>query len=202
MIESTPCICVFCGSNDGVGSSYLEAARDLGHRMAASGMGLVYGGASIGLMGTVADAVLAGGAKAIGVLPAVLNDREVPHGGLTRLHFVETMHERKALMASYADAFIALPGGFGTFEEFLEILTWAQLGIHAKPCVLVNTLGYYDGLLRFLDHAVHEGFLRSGNRALIEIARTPEEALSIIERKWIEGEVPPPHDAKLDSVIR
>lgn len=175
-------ICVFCGSNDGSRPEYLEASRDLGQRIAAAGMGLVYGGASIGLMGTVADAALAGGGEVIGVLPAVLKDREVAHAGLTKLHFVETMHERKALMADYAGAFIALPGGYGTLDEFMEILTWAQLGIHTKPCVIVNTLGYYDGLLAFMNQAVTQGFLRDSNRALIQVARDGEEALAVIEQ--------------------
>ncbi len=160
---------------------YLEAARRLGNSLGGRGMGLVYGGASVGLMGALADAALAAGAPVVGVLPAVLEGREIAHRGLSELHFVGTMHERKALMAERADAFLALPGGYGTLDEFVEILTWAQLGIHAKPCVLVNMLGFYDGLLGFLDHAVEEGFLQAPNRALIRVAASVEEALDVLE---------------------
>ena len=140
-------------------------------------MGLVYGGASVGLMGALADAALAAGVPVVGVLPSVLESREIAHRGLTELHYVSTMHERKALMAERATAFLALPGGYGTLDEFLEILTWAQLGIHSKPCVLVNLLGFYDGLLAFLDHAVEAGFLKPRNRALIEVVNSVEQAL-------------------------
>jgi uncharacterized protein (TIGR00730 family) len=173
--------CVFCGSRDGARPAYREEAARLGSLLAAQGFGLVYGGASIGLMGAVADAALAGGAPVIGVLPAVLKDREVAHSGLTELHFVATMHERKAVMADRANAFVALPGGFGTLDEFLEILTWAQLGIHAKPCILVNTHGYFDGLLQFLDHAVTEGFVRAAHRATLLVAPDAEAALSLLD---------------------
>jgi uncharacterized protein (TIGR00730 family) len=173
-------ICVFCGSTDGNSPLYAAAARSLGQRLAASGMGLVYGGAAVGLMGLLADAVLEGGGEVTGVLPGVLKDREIAHPGLTRLHFVGSMHERKALMASLADAFVALPGGYGTLDEFLEILTWAQLKIHAKPCILINTTGYYDGLLAFLDHAVREGFLKAENRSLVRVASDVPEAMSLI----------------------
>ncbi len=175
-------ICVFCGSSDGAHPAYREEATHLGARLAARGFGLVYGGASVGLMGAVADAALAGGASVIGVLPAVLKDREIAHRGLTELHYVDTMHERKALMADGAGAFLALPGGFGTLDEFLEILTWAQLGLHAKPCVLVNTRGYFDGLLRFLDHAVAEGFIRDQHRATLQVASGADDALDKIKR--------------------
>ncbi len=144
-------------------------------------MGLVYGGASIGLMGALADAALEGGAEVIGVIPEALVAHEIAHKSLSELHVVGSMHERKARMASLADAFIALPGGYGTLDEFLEILTWAQLGIHRKPCVLVNTAGYYDGMLRFLDHAVTEDFLRSHNRALILLAEDANHALALIQ---------------------
>ena len=149
--------------------------------MAGGGWGLVYGGTSIGLMGAAADAALSGGAEVIGVLPEALQDREILHRGLTKLHMVGSMHERKALMASLSDAFIALPGGYGTLDEFFEIVTWAQLNIHSKPCVLINTNGYYDFLLRFLDHAVQEEFVRPANLGLVQVARNPAEAL-----KWIE----------------
>lgn len=140
----------------------------------------MYGGASVGLMGLVADAALAGRAPVVGVLPAVLKDREIAHAGLTELHYVETMHARKALMAEHACAFVALPGGFGTLDELLEILTWAQLGIHAKPCVLVNTRGYFDGLLRFLEHAVSEGFVRPKHRARVLVAPDAEAAVALL----------------------
>ncbi len=168
---------VFCASSDGVQPEYMEAARALGRGLAAHGMGLVYGGASIGTMGALADAALSAGAPVMGVLPSVLKDREIAHRGLTELHFVGSMHERKALMAERADAFLALPGGYGTLDEFLEILTWAQLGLHAKPCVLVNVRGFYDQLLGFLDHAVEAGFLQPSNRTLIQVADDVEAAL-------------------------
>jgi uncharacterized protein (TIGR00730 family) len=174
-------ICVFCGSSVGAGSKYLAEARSLGRQMAERGWGLVYGGTSIGLMGATADAVLAGGAEAIGVLPQALQDREIAHRGLTKLHLVGSMHERKALMASLSDAFIALPGGYGTLDEFFEILTWAQLGIHSSLCVLINTDGYYDLLLRFLDHAMKEKFLKPANFRLAHVAKDSTEAL-----EWIE----------------
>jgi uncharacterized protein (TIGR00730 family) len=173
-------ICVFCGSSVGAHPKYLAEAKSLGQQIAGGGWGLVYGGTSLGLMGATADAVLSGGAEAIGVLPQALQDREIAHQGLTKLHFVGSMHERKALMASLSDAFIALPGGFGTLDEFFEILTWAQLKIHAKPCVLINTDGYYDLLLRFLDYAVREEFVKRVNRELVKVARDSAEAL-----QWI-----------------
>ncbi len=157
----------------------VEAAR-LGTLLAQHGFGLVYGGASVGLMGAVADAVLAGGGPVVGVLPAVLKDREIAHPGLTELHYVASMHERKAMMADRAAAFVALPGGFGTLDEFIEILTWAQLGIHAKPCVLVNTRSYYDGLLQFLDHAIGEGFIRARHRDAIQVAATADAAIDLL----------------------
>lgn len=175
-------ICVFCGSSVGAGSKYLTEARSLGRQMAERGWGLVYGGTAIGLMGATADAVLAGGAEAIGVLPQALQDREIAHRGLTKLHLVGSMHERKALMASLSDAFIALPGGYGTLDEFFEVLTWAQLGIHSSLCVLINTDGYYDPLLRFLDHAVKEEFLKPANFRLAHVAKDSTEALEWIEQ--------------------
>ncbi len=173
---------VFCASTSGVRPEYLEAAQRLGHELGLRGMGLIYGGASVGLMGAVADAAVEAGAPVVGVLPAVLKDREIAHHGLTELHFVGSMNERKALMAERADAFLALPGGYGTLDEFLEILTWAQLGIHAKPCILINMLGYYDGLLAFLDHAVAEGFLQPRNRVLIHVVASVDQALNVLAR--------------------
>ncbi len=162
---------VYCGSADGNDAAYLAEARALGAALAAAGLGLVYGGASVGLMGAVADAALAGGAEVIGVLPEVLAGSEIAHAGLTRLEIVPTMHARKARMVKLADAFLVLPGGYGTLDELMEILTWAQLKIHAKPCVLINTKGYWDGLLAFLDTAVEAGFLKAGNRELVRVAR-------------------------------
>lgn len=170
-------ICVFCGSADGVDPIFAATAKELGQRIAAAGMGLVYGGASVGLMGTLADAALAGGAEVIGVIPQSLVDREIAHPNLTKLITVKTMHERKALMYQHADAFIVLPGGFGTLDEFMEIVTWAQLGLHRKPCVLLNINGYYDGLVAFLDHAVERGFIKIKNRGLIRVAQTLDDAL-------------------------
>ena len=177
-------ICVFCASSVGANAKYLAEAKSLGQQMAGCGWGLVYGGTSIGLMGATADAALAGGAEAIGVLPQGLQDREIAHRSLTKLHVVGSMHERKALMASLSDAFIALPGGYGTLDEFFEIVTWAQLNIHSKPCVLINTDGYYDFLLRFLDHAVGEEFVRPANLGLVQVARNSTEALQWIEQQW------------------
>jgi uncharacterized protein (TIGR00730 family) len=170
-------VAVYCASSDGNNPAYLAEARALGAAIAAAGLGLVYGGANVGLMGAVADAALAGGAEVIGVLPAILADREIAHEGLTALEFVPTMHERKARMAELADAFLALPGGYGTFDELLEVVTWAQLRLHAKPCILINTAGYWDGLLAFLDTAVAAGFLRQRNRELLRVAANANEAV-------------------------
>src|SRR4051812_22534899 len=180
-------ICVFCGSSVGANSRYVAEAKSLGQQMASNGWGLVYGGTSVGLMGATADAALAEGVEVIGVLPRALQDREVAHRGLTKLHLVESMHERKALMASLSDAFIALPGGYGTLDEFFEIVTWAQLKIHSKPCVLINTNGYYDFLLRFLDQAVTEEFVKPANLGIVLVANDPAEALQLIERSLRES---------------
>ena len=180
-------ICVFCGSSVGANPKYLAEAKSLGLRIAGGGWGLVYGGTSIGLMGATADAALSGGAEVIGVLPQALQDREIAHRGLTKLHLVGSMHERKALMASLSDAFIALPGGYGTLDEFFEIVTWAQLNIHSKPCLLINTDGYFDFLLRFLDHAVSEEFVRPANLRLVQVASDSAEALQWIEQRRNEA---------------
>ena len=171
----------------GVNSKHLAEAKSLGRQMAAGNWGLVYGGTSVGLMGATADAVLSSGAEVIGILPRELQEREIAHRRLTKLHLVESMHERKALMASLSDAFIALPGGYGTLDEFFEIVTWAQLKIHFKPCVLINTNGYYDFLLRFLDQAVREEFVRPANLGLVLVAKDPAEALQLIERSVRES---------------
>jgi uncharacterized protein (TIGR00730 family) len=173
-------VAVYCGSADGNNPAYLAEARALGAAIAAAGLGLVYGGANVGLMGAVADAALAGGAEVIGVLPAVLAGREIAHEGLTALEFVPTMHERKARMVELADAFLALPGGYGTFDELLEVVTWAQLRLHAKPCILINTAGYWDGLLAFLDSAVAAGFLRQRNRELMRVVADANEAVRMV----------------------
>jgi uncharacterized protein (TIGR00730 family) len=170
-------VAVYCGSSNGNHPAYLDEARALGTGLAAAGLSLVYGGANAGLMGAVADAALAGGAEVIGVLPEVLAGNEIAHRGLTRLEFVATMHERKARMAHLADAFFILPGGYGTLEELLEIVTWAQLKLHAKPVILINTEGYWDGLLGFLDKAVEAGFLKPANRRLLTVAANANEAV-------------------------
>jgi len=184
-------VCVFCGSSCGTNPAYRDAAENLGQLLAQRGIGLVYGGGCIGLMGAMADAALAAGGEVIGVIPESLMRREVGHRGLTKLHVVQTMHQRKALMADLADAFIALPGGYGTLEEFCEIVTWSQLGIQQKPCGLLNVENYWDGLLAMLEHAVNEGFLRAENRVLVLVASTPEEMLE----RLLEWE-PPPHVEK------
>jgi len=195
-------VAVFCASAAGAKPEYLDAARELGRRIAERGHGLVYGGATVGLMGAIADAALAAGGKVSGVIPDVIMDLEIGHRGLTELHVVRTMHERKALMASRADAFIALPGGYGTMDEFIEIVTWAQLRIHAKPCVMVNVNGYYDSLLAFFDTAVEQGFLKPENRRLVQIARDAEEALEVVESEWSRREEVPEHDARLDQLVK
>jgi uncharacterized protein (TIGR00730 family) len=170
-------VCVFCGSAPGRQAIYADAARALGAELVRRGLGLVYGGGSVGLMGVVADAVLAAGGEAIGVLPRGLARKEFAHDGLTELHLVESMHERKALMASLADGFVALPGGLGTLEEVFEVLTWSQLGIHRKPVGLVDVRGYWRGLLTLLRHAVDEGFIRPEYAALLMVESTPEALL-------------------------
>jgi uncharacterized protein (TIGR00730 family) len=195
-------VCVFCASAAGASPDYLNAARDLGRRIAQRGYGLLYGGATVGAMGALADAALAAGGPVVGVIPEVIREREIDHRGLTELHVVGTMHERKAMLASRADAFVALPGGYGTMDEFIEIVTWAQLRIHAKPCVLVNVNGFYDGLLRFLDTCVREGFIQAENRKLVQVARDPEEALAVVERVWREQAEVPAHDTRLDEVVK
>jgi uncharacterized protein (TIGR00730 family) len=177
-------VCVFCGSNTGLRPEYLAEAVALGRLLGKAGLGLVYGGAQVGLMGALADAALANGGEVIGVIPRTLAAVEVAHQGLSRLAVVETMHERKALMAQEADAFLALPGGFGTLDEFFEILTWAQLGIHTKPCLMVNTGGYYDHLLSFLEVAIKEGFLKGDNRAYIQVVGNAAEAVQRVQKLW------------------
>jgi uncharacterized protein (TIGR00730 family) len=186
-------VCVYAGSNPGSDPAYAEATRALGAELAARGIGLVYGGGKVGLMGVIADAVLAAGGEAIGVMPQALIDREIGHPGLTELQVVDSMHERKARMAELADAFVALPGGIGTLEELIEVYTWSQLGIHDKACGVLNVGGYYDGLATLLDHAVAEGFLRAQHRAVLSFADDPAELLDALAAyepprvgKWLE----------------
>jgi uncharacterized protein (TIGR00730 family) len=175
-------ICVFCGSNSGGSPVYAQTAVRLGRLLAASGIAMVFGGGGTGLMGTLADTVLAAGGQAIGVIPEQLVDRELGHQHLTELHVVTSMHERKALMADLSDGFVALPGGAGTLEEFCEVWTWAQLGIHTKPCGLVNVAGYYSIFLAFLDEMVVEGFLKSEHRSLVLVEDEPESLLHRFRR--------------------
>jgi len=170
-------ICVFCGSSLGSRPIYQEAASQLGETLAKRNLQLVYGGGNVGLMGVVADAVLNAGGEVIGVIPEFLAQKELAHPNLTQLHVVNSMHDRKAMMAEFADGFIALPGGFGTFEEFCEILTWAQLGLHQKPQGLLNVAGYYQPLLQLFDRAVDEQFLRADLRNLVLQASDPDSLL-------------------------
>jgi uncharacterized protein (TIGR00730 family) len=170
-------ICVFCASTPGLRPAYAEGARALAGALVAGGHSLVYGGGNVGLMGVVADAMLAAGGEVVGVIPHTLMEREIGHTGVTRLHVVDSMHERKALMADLSDAFVALPGGVGTFEELFEAITWTQLGLHRKPCGLLNVDGFYDGLLRFLDHAWAEGFIKPETRAIVSSGTEAGELL-------------------------
>ncbi len=186
-------ICVFCGSSKGVRAEYALAAKALAQAFLKRDIGLVYGGSNIGLMGIIADAMLAAGGEVIGVIPQALVTKEVAHQHLTEQRIVSTMHERKALMAELSDAFIAMPGGMGTFDEFCEILTWAQLGIHQKPCGILNVENYFTPLLKMFDHAVAEGFLRDTHRALVLEASEPEQLLDALEKyqpqfaeKWLD----------------
>ena len=197
-----PSICVFCGSSNGADPAYVQTAKELGQRIATAGLGLVFGGATVGLMGVLADATIAGGAEVIGVMPEVLMDREIANRGITHFHVVKTMHERKALMYDHADAFIVLPGGYGTLDEFMEIVTWAQLKIHQKPCILLNINGYYDSFLAFLDHAVAQGFIKPENRKLIQVAEDAEAALTIARNHWKTQQSELAHDTKLDQLTR
>lgn len=167
-------VCVYCGSSLGNSPSFREAAVELGQELAHRKLTLVYGGASIGIMGVIADTVLENGGKVIGVIPKILAKKEVAHHGLTELEIVHSMHDRKARMAELSDAFIALPGGLGTLEELFEILTWAQLGLHQKPCALLNVKHYYDNLIRFLDHSVEQQFVKPVHRAMLLIDDNPK----------------------------
>ena len=174
---AAPRLCVFCGSATGNRPAYTEAAVALAEAMTRAGIGLVFGGGAVGLMGIVADAVLARGGEAIGVIPEALASREIAHQGLTSLHVVRSMHERKALMAELSDGFVAMPGGFGTFEEFCEVVTWTQLGLHPKRCGLLNVAGYYDALLTQCDRAVADGFVKPANREIVIADTDPARLL-------------------------
>jgi uncharacterized protein (TIGR00730 family) len=188
-------LCVYAGSNPGSDPAFADAARGFAAELSRRGIGLVYGGGKVGLMGVLADTVLEAGGEAIGVMPQALIDREIGHPGLTKLEVVDSMHERKARMAELADAFVAVPGGIGTLEELIEVYTWSQLGIHQKACGVLNVNGYYDHLAAFLDHAVAAGFLRPQHRAVLSVADEPAELLDRLAAyqppavgKWLELE--------------
>jgi uncharacterized protein (TIGR00730 family) len=197
-VPSLTRVAVYCGSSPGRSSLYGDAAWRFGETLVRRGIGLVYGGARVGLMGTLSDAVVARGGIVTGVIPSALVDREIAHGGIADLRIVETMHERKALMTELADAFIALPGGMGTLDELAEAFTWGQLGIHAKPCGLLEVGGYYSSFLAFLDHAAAEGFLRPGDREALVVDSDPDALLDRLAAtepratKWPLGEPPQP----------
>lgn len=188
-------VCVFCGSSAGEHSRYLEAASEMGRLLAEEGIGLVYGGSRVGVMGRLADATLQAGGRVVGVIPGALVDREVAHQELTELRVVGSMHERKAAMAELADAFVALPGGLGTLEEFCEVLTWAQLGLHRKPCGVLDVGGYFEPLVELLDHMVREGFLARSHRAMVQVESTPVALLDALRSyeaptvpRWIDAD--------------
>jgi uncharacterized protein (TIGR00730 family) len=185
---------VFCGSSPGARPAYAEATAELGRLLVADGIGLVYGGGAVGLMGVLADSVLGAGGEAIGVIPQALVDREIGHHGLSELRVVGSMHERKALMADLSDAFVALPGGLGTLEELFEVYTWAQLGLHRKPCGLLDVEDYYAGVVHFLEHAVRERFVREEHRAMLMVEHDPRRLIDRLREfepdaaqpKWID----------------
>jgi uncharacterized protein (TIGR00730 family) len=186
-------VCVFCGSSRGTNPAFVSAAEELGRELTRRGLGLVFGGGNIGLMGALADATMAAGGHVTGVIPESLMAREVGHLGLSDLRVVKTMHERKALMAELSDGFIALPGGFGTFEEFFEVLTWSQLGLHAKPCGVLNVGGFFDPLLDLLQHAVAQGFIRPAHRELVIVETNGSRLINRLAdfeppmiHKWID----------------
>ncbi|HJU10958.1 MAG TPA: TIGR00730 family Rossman fold protein [Candidatus Binataceae bacterium] len=177
-------ICVFCGSHQGARLEYRQAANDFAEELAARRIGLVYGGASVGLMGVIADRMVACGGEVIGVIPAMLVEKEVAHPKLTALYEVNSMHERKAKMAELSDGFATLPGGFGTLEEFTEVVSWRLLGLHQKPCGLLNIAGYFDTLLQFLDFAVGQQFIKPGQRKTILVEHNPVQLVDLLERNF------------------
>jgi uncharacterized protein (TIGR00730 family) len=188
-------VCVYAGSNFGTDPAYAEGARALATTLARRGIGLVYGGGNVGLMGVLADTAMAAGGEVIGVMPKALIEREIGHRGITELREVDSMHERKALMADLADAFVAVPGGIGTLEELIEVYTWSQLGLHRKGCGLLNVNGYYDALAAFLDHAVDQAFLTPQHRGILTVASDPAVLLDRLAAfepptvgKWLERE--------------
>jgi uncharacterized protein (TIGR00730 family) len=188
-------VAVYCGSSSGNKEEYTQQAQEMGRELARRGLTLVYGGGCVGLMGVIADAVLAEGGKVIGVIPGFLADKELAHKGCTELHVVDTMHQRKLLMADLAEGFVAMPGGFGTLEELFEVLTWGQLGLHGKPVGLLNTLGFYDSLLALLDHMSGEAFLRVENRNQVLQNASAAALLDAMEQyqplrleKWLTSE--------------
>lgn len=177
-------VCVFCGSKKGANPAYTEQARLLGQALAGHRLELVYGGGAIGLMNVIANSVLSRGGKVHGVIPEHLMKWEVGHRNLTALHITDSMHERKAMMAELSDAFIALPGGFGTFEELMEVITWLQIDIHSKPVILFNVDGYYGKLIEFIDHAVESGFIEQGNRDLLTVVKDTKGCLEALGISW------------------
>jgi uncharacterized protein (TIGR00730 family) len=186
-------VCVFCGSSSGKRTEYTEAAIKLGCEMAQQNIGLVYGGGDVGLMGVIADTVMSEGGEVIGVIPQFLAQREIAHKDLTELRIVDSMHERKALMSELSDGFVALPGGIGTFEELIEVLTWQQLGVQAKPCAVLNTCGYFEHMLEQLDHAVDEEFLKPIHRDMLLVTSSPADLLTLLTNykhshsdKWMD----------------
>jgi uncharacterized protein (TIGR00730 family) len=189
-------ICIFTGSRHGKSPVYMTVAAQLGHELVARGCGLVYGGGNVGLMNVIADTVLGLGGEVIGVIPNSLVSREVAHRGLTELRVVQSMHERKAVMAELSDGFIAMPGGIGTMEEIFEVLSWAQLGLHDKPCGLLNAAGYYDPLIQFLDHAVSADFIKPQHRALMIVEERPAALLDRFEQAW-RARLPRPFDSRV-----
>jgi uncharacterized protein (TIGR00730 family) len=175
-------VCIFCGSNRGTNEAFAREAEKLAKGLVRQGAGLVYGGASVGMMGLFADTVLAEGGQVFGVIPQALMDKELAHGSLTKLHVTRTMHERKKLMFDLSDIFLTFPGGFGTLDETFEIITWRQIGLHEKPVVLLDTNGYFAKLIEFIDHAVAQGFIKPEHRQLFLTARSAEEALDLIDQ--------------------
>ena len=192
-------VCVFCGSRDGNDPAYIAAARATGRAIARRGWTLVYGGGHVGLMGALADAALAEEGEVIGVMPRALLTREIAHPGITRIHLVTSMHRRKALMSSLSDGFLTLPGGYGTLEEFFETLTWAQLGLHTKPCALLDVAGFWDGLLAMVDTQIREGFAHDEHRRLILNVEDPDELLDHMAAYTPPGSIDPVPDLPFDG---